>query len=114
MVYQLKGKSDGFVCMKRSDSAWLACYPRLREIRFDNEGELMAEFSELCDNMGLKQRSLSSWNLQSNPILERIHQVLADCLHSFNLDEHTLNEQDIDPFEEYLAAAAFSIRCNYH
>ena len=24
------------------------------------------------------------------------------------------NDQDFDPFEEYLAAAAFSIRCSYH
>ena len=77
---QLKGKPDVFVCMKRFDSTWLACYPRPREIGFDNGGEFMAEFSELCDNMGLKQRPSSSWNPQSNAILERIHQVLADCL----------------------------------
>ena len=89
---------------------------RPREIGFDNGGEFIAEFSELCDNMGLKQRPLSSWNPQSNAILERIHQVLADCLRSFNLDERTINDndQDFDPFEEYLAAAAFSIRCSYH
>ena len=29
---QLKGKSNAFVCMKRFDSAWLACYPCPREI----------------------------------------------------------------------------------
>ena len=74
----------------------------------------MAEFLELCDNIGLKQRLSSSWNPQSNAILERIHQVLSDCLHSFNLDERTLNEQDTDSFEEYLVAAAFLIGCSYH
>ena len=74
----------------------------------------MAEFSELCDNMGLKQRLSSSWNSQSHANLERIHQVLANCIRSFILDERTFNEQDQDPFEEYLAAAAFSIRHSYH
>ena len=111
---QLKGKTDACVCIKRFDSAWLACYLHLREIGFDNGGEFMAEFLELCDNIGLKQRLSSSWNPQSNAILERIHQVLADCLRPFNLDERTLNEQDTDPFKEYLAAAAYSIRCSYH
>ena len=80
--------------MKRYDSAWLALYLRPREVGFDNGGEFIAEFSELCDNMGLKQYPSFSWNLQSNAILERIHQVLADCLGSFNLDEHLINNQD--------------------
>ena len=51
---QLKGKPNVFVCMKRFDSTWLACYSRPREIRFNKREEFMAEFSELCDNMGLK------------------------------------------------------------
>ena len=67
----------------------------------------MDEFKDLCDNMGLKRRPSSSWNPQSNTILERIHQVLADSMRSFNLDECTLNEMEDDPFEELLAAAAF-------
>ena len=91
-MFQLKGKSDAFVCMKCFDSVWIDLYPRPREIGFNNGGEFMVEFSELCDNLGLKQRSLSSWNPQSNAILERIHQVLADCLHSYNLDECMIND----------------------
>ena len=111
---QLRDKPNAFMAMKRFDSQWLARYPRPREIGFDNGGEFMAEFRDLCDNMGLKRRPSSSWNPQSNAILERIHQVLADCLRSFNLDERTINEMDDDPFEEFLSAAAFSIRCSYH
>ena len=49
-----------------------------------------------------------------NIILERIHQVLANCLRSFNLDGHTLNEQDDDLFKKILAAGTFSIRHSYH
>ena len=42
--------------------------------------------------MGFKWRPSSSYNPQSNTILETIHQVLAECLESFNLDEHTISE----------------------
>ena len=77
---QLKGKPDAFVCMQCFDSAWLACYPGPREVRFDNGEEFMAEFSDLCNNMGLKQRPSSSWNLQFYTTLKIIHQVLADYL----------------------------------
>ena len=56
---RLKGKPDVFVCMKHVDSTWLARYPRPRAIGFDNGGEFMADFSDLCNNMGFKQRPLS-------------------------------------------------------
>ena len=98
---QLKDKPNAFVVMKRFNSSWLARYPQPREIGFDNGGEFMAEFKDLCNNMGFKRRPSSSWNPQSNTILERIHQVLADCLRSFNLNERILNEMDDDPFESF-------------
>ena len=41
---QLKGKPNGFMCIKCFDSAWLARYPCPREIWFDNGGEFMADF----------------------------------------------------------------------
>ena len=86
----------------------------LSTTKIDLTWEFVAEFKDLCNNMGLTRRPLSSWNPQSNAILERIHQVLADYLQSFNLDDHTVNEIDDDPFEEFLSAAAFSIWYIYH
>ena len=47
---QLKGKPNVCICMKSFDSTWLARYPRQREIGFDNGGEFMANFSDLCNN----------------------------------------------------------------
>ena len=79
-LFQLKGKPNKFVCMKRFNSAWLARYPRPRTIEFDNGGAFMVEFLEFCDNKGLKECPLFSWSPHSNEILERIHQVLVDCL----------------------------------
>ena len=110
----LYGAPTAFRAQQLLDNTWLARYPRPREIGFDNGGEFMAEFKDLCNNMGLKQKPSLAWNPQSNAILERIHQVLADCIRSFNLEEKVFNEQDDDPFEEYLTAAAFSIRAAFH
>ena len=64
----------------------LSRYPCLREIGSDNGTEFKAEFAELCADMGLKQKPSNAWNLQSNAILERIHQVLGDFLVTFDLE----------------------------
>ena len=65
-------------------------------------------------NMGLKDKTSLPWNPQSNSILERIHQVLADCLTTFELEELNINEDEEDPFEEYLTMASYAIRCAFH
>ena len=57
---QLTEKPNAFVWMKRFDPIWLTRYPHPREVGFNNGGKFMAEFSDLCDNMGLKQRPLLS------------------------------------------------------
>ena len=72
-------------CQQIFDNIWLARYPRPRKIGFNNGGEFKAEFKELCANMGLKEKISLPWNPQSNSILERIYQVLADCLTDFEL-----------------------------
>jgi len=90
------------------DSTWLARYPRPMEVGFDGGSEFKAEFLELCANMGIKTKPSGAWNPQSNSILERVHQVLGDCLRAFNLENKDLDPQD--PFEEFLTAAAYVIR----
>ena len=45
---------------------------------------------------------------------ERSALVLADYLRLFNMDDCTPNEMDGAPFEEFLVAASFSIRCCYY
>ena len=74
-------------------------YPRPKEIGFDNEGEFKAEFKELCANMGLKEKTSLPWKPQSNSILERVHQVLADCLTTFELEVFDINAEEEDPFK---------------
>ncbi|OEU16421.1 hypothetical protein FRACYDRAFT_239015 [Fragilariopsis cylindrus CCMP1102] len=98
----------------RSRLAVLSRYPRPKEIGFDNGTEFKAEFAELCDNMGLKQKPSNAWNPQSNAILERIHQVLGDGLATFDLENTPIDLDNEDPFDEYLSSVAYAIRSSYH
>ena len=54
----------------------------------------------------------TAFNPQSNGIVERVHQVLNDCLRTFNLDETELDP--VKPWTEHLSAVAFAIRSTYH
>jgi len=101
-------------CQEILDTVWLARYPRPKEIGFDNGGEFKKEFSQLCKNMGMKEKVSLPWNPQSNSVLERIHQILADCLRTFELEDKEIDSSAADPFEEYLAQAAYAIRSGFH
>ena len=96
---QLYGTLTASHCQRIFDTAWLACYPRPRKIGFNNGGEFKAEFKELCVNMGLKEKTSLPWNPQSNAILKRIHQVLADCLTSFDLEDLDVNGEKKIPLK---------------
>ena len=111
---QLYGKPTAYRCQEILDNVWLSRYPRPEEIGFDNGGEFQGQFSDLCTNMSLTRKPSSSWNPQSNAILERIHQVLAEGLRAFDLDNKEIAEDNDDPFEEYLSAVAYAIRAAYH
>ena len=80
----------------------------------DNGGEFKKEFSELCDNMGMQKFVGLPWNPQSNSILERIHQVLADGMRVFDLENMDIDPEDEDPFDEYLTSVAYAIRSAFH
>ena len=80
----------------------------------DNGGEFKKEFTELCDNMGMKQKSLHPWNLQSNAILEIINQVFENKLQLFDLENMNIDPNEEVPFNKYLQLVAYTIRSAYH
>ena len=63
-------------------------------------------------NYGMKPCQLTPYNPQANGTIERVHQVLNNCLRTFELEEQELNERD--PWGPFLAAAAFAIRSTLH
>ena len=111
---QLYGPPTAYRCQEILDNVWLSRYPRPKEIGFDNGSEFKAEFKDLCINMGLKMKPSNAWNPQSNAILERVHQVLADGLLTFDLEGTLIDEDNDDPFEEYLSAVSYALRSSYH
>ena len=64
--------------------------------------------------MGLEKYPNNAWNPQSNSILEQIHQVLADRLVIFDLEEALIDLKKFDLFEEYLSVVSYTIRSSYH
>ena len=67
----------------------------------------------MCDNYGIKEKPfLTSYNPQSNGIIERVHQVLGNALRTFELEEKELDTND--PWEHFLSAAALAIRSTVH
>ena len=94
------------------DAQWLARYPRPQEIGYDNGNEFKWLFDQLATNFGLKKKNTTDYNPQSNAIIERAHQVLGNCLRTFQLDEQDLNQPN--PFEPFLTAAACAIRSTCH
>ena len=72
------------------------------------------KFKDLCNNMGLKQCPSKAYNPQSNTILEQIHQVLADGLVTFDLENKPIDVNIDDSFDEHLTAVSYAIRSSYH
>ncbi len=59
----------------------LSRYPRCRYMIYDNGSEFKLHFEHLCDSYGKKCK-----NPQANAILECVHQVLGQMLHTSELD----------------------------
>ena len=61
---------------------------------------------------GIMTKHASSDNPQAKSTIERIHQVLGNLVHSYNLQETYVEYSD--PWMVLLAAAAFAVRSTYH
>ena len=94
------------------DDAWLTRYPRPQFIGFDNGRETKGLFNEMVGNYGLEKKPTTTYNPQSNGVIERIHAVLNDILRTFELEERSLDKDR--PWDEFLSATAFALRATYH
>jgi transposase InsO family protein len=94
--------------MESFNNTWLTRYPRPQYIGYDNGSEFKAQFKQMCDNYGMKDKPSTSYNPQSNGIIERVHQVLGNALRTFELEEKEFDTND--PWGHFLSAAAWAIR----
>ena len=66
----------------------------------------------MYDNYGIKENSSSNYDLQSNGIVEQVHQVLGNALRAFELENKELDTND--PWGHFLNAAAWAICSTVH
>ena len=66
----------------------------------------------ISNEYGIKGKPSTVRNPQTHAIVERIHQVKANIIRTFELDENYLDEED--PWKGILSAAAFAVWSTYH
>ena len=81
-------------------------------VQSDNGNEFKAEFAQTCRNFALKAKPTSTYNPQSNGIIERIHLVIGNMLRTF--EDNNRNLPPIMPVRSFISAASLAIRSTYH
>jgi hypothetical protein len=94
------------------DDTWLCRYPRPEYLLYDGGSEYKGIFNQMRLNYGMKRNTTTAYNPQANGIVERVHQVLNNCLRTFELEERALD--DVDPWGPFLSATAYAIRSTVH
>ena len=110
-IKELKNQSSE-AAMEAFDDVWLSRYPRPQFIGIDNGKEYKHMFARLIQNYGLTPKYITTYNPQSNGIIERVHLVLSDALRTAEIDGKELDSED--PFGSYLSSAAYAIRSTIH
>ena len=98
------------------DRTWLCRYPRPVKCIHDGGPEFIGTgFQELLISYGIQSAPTTAKNPQANAVLERVHQVLANMLRTFQLLGYSIDQlKDGDIFDGALANVAFAIRATYH
>lgn len=91
---------------------WLSRYPRPEKLIFDNGTECKKDFCHIFDNYGVKHRPTTIKKTQANSILEHVHQVLGNMLHTKNLAEIDFDLEDT--WDTVLSSVAYVIRSTHH
>jgi hypothetical protein len=79
---------------------------------YDNGSEFKLHFQSLCDSFGRKHKPTSVKNPQANAILERIHQTLANMMHTAELD--MADTADLGDVADFLNDTAWAVCSTYH
>jgi hypothetical protein len=94
------------------DDVWLSRYPIPEYIGFDNGGEYKKLFEESVNNYGIRRKNSTSFNPQSNGIIERVHLTLNNTLRTAEVDGREMDEKD--PWGPFSSSAAYAIRSTFH
>src|SRR5687768_4978938 len=78
------------------EQGWLLQYPWPTQTTFDRGNEFIGhKFRHMVGHdYGIKCKPITVQNLQANAIVERIHQVIANTVQTFDLESNYLEEED--------------------
>ncbi len=93
------------------DRVWLCRYPRPEFVIYDNGSEFSAEFVELLQSYGIKNKPTTIKNPQANAFIERTHQVIANALRTMELEKRSIDDSS---FAAICANVVFGMRATYH
>ena len=94
---------------------WLYRYPRLTIITYDRGNEFFGHAfkNDLIQNeYWIKAKFATKANHQANYILERIHQVVANPVHTFDLKNNYIGKYDL--WSHIIDAKDFVVHSTYH
>ena len=97
------------------EQTWYARYPWPTIITYDRGNEFIGHAFEkkfVTEEYGTTVKGATVRNPQANAILERVHQVVANLVRTYDLEEYDMDDED--PWSGILAAAAFAVRSTYH
>jgi len=96
------------------EQEWFSRYPWPTQITYDRGSEFIGtDFQDMIKNdYGIKGKPITVRNPQANAIVERIHQVIANMIRTFELENNYLDEDD--PWKGILSATAFAVRSTFH
>jgi len=97
-----------------AEQEWFSRYPWPTQVTFDRGSEFIGhDFQNMLKNdYGIKKKPITTRNPQANAIIERVHQVIANIIRTFELQDNYLDEDD--PWKGILSATAFAVRSTYH
>ena len=96
------------------EQVWLSRYLRPSLITFDRGNEFIGDkFKNTCKKEhGIKTKPITVKNPQANAIIERVHQVIANMMRTYELENVYMDKKD--PWSGISMAAAYAVRSTYH
>src|SRR5687767_7612144 len=97
-----------------AEQEWFSRYPWPTQVTFDRGSEFNGkDFQKmLVNDYGIKKKPITVRNPQANAVVERIHQVIANMVRTFELETNYLDKDD--PWKGVLSATAFAVRSIYY
>ena len=97
-----------------AEKEWFMRYPWPTQVTYDRGSEFIGkDFQKMIkEDYGITTKPITVRNPQANAIVERIHQVIANMIPTFELEDNYLDEND--PWKGILSATAFAIHLKYH